>query len=457
MLNIADIVDLESQLQRDAGADTSERDRAIGRRLGKMEAPRTLLKGWLAELRRGPGPWPGEPVRRGLRLLRWALVGVGLALGAGAGFAAFALDGGSPVNAVRAWTLLVAPQILLLLVTLALLLRRPAGPGFWGELALGRLDARNRALAHERLERAGRHRVLVRWWVVESLQLAAVAANAAILAATLVRLQLWSLAFGWETTLDWSPELLHRLASWISTPWAAAFPGAVPSLDLADRTQYLPFAKAYAGPGAPAELALLSRAWWPFLLLSVVVYGLLPRLVLLVVARLRLRREEATAFERGGDYRLLLDRLRGAVLTSQEDPATARPNDPRDAAAPDGPEPAFAAPRAVVLWQLPSTALAAAPGPAPVHALVDPEEEPRAIEAIAGAPGESVLVLVPAWGNATNALKIFLRALRARIGRGPVRIAPVDEEGAAGSDAVRNVWRVDLADLRDSWIRVGAP
>ena len=454
MLNIADVVDLETQLQRDAGADTSERDRAIGRRLGKMEAPRGLLKGWLAELRRGEGFWPGETVRRGLGLFRWALVALGLFVGAGAGVAAVALDGGSPVNVVRAWALLAGLQVGLLLVTLLLILRRSAGPGPW---LLGFLGGRDRARVHELLERAGRHRVLIRWWVVESFQIAAVAANVAILAAILVRLQVWSLAFGWETTLDWSPGLVHRLTSFISLPWAAAFPDAVPSPELVAGTQYLPFAKAYAGPGSPAEIALLSRRWWPFLVLSVAVYGLLPRLVLLVVARRRQRREESTAFERGGDYRLLLDRLRGAVITSQEDPATARPNDPREDAGPAGPEPAFAAPRAVVLWQLPSTALAAAPGPAPVHALVDPEEEPRAIEAIAGAPGESVLVLVPAWGNATNALKIFLRALRARIGSVPVRIAPVDEEGAVGSDAVRNVWRVDLADLRDSWIRVGAP
>ncbi|HEX7898082.1 MAG TPA: DUF2868 domain-containing protein [Planctomycetota bacterium] len=457
MLNIADVVDLEVQLRRDAGAETAERDRAIGRRLGKMEAPRSLLKGWLAELRRGEGFWPGETVRRGLRLFRWVLVALGLALGAGAGFAAFALDGGAPINVVRAWGLLVGLQLLLLALTLLLLLRRSTGPGLWLHVILGVLKARDRARVHEFLERAGRHRALIRWWVVESFQIAAVAANVAILAAVFIRLPMWSLAFGWETTLDWSPALVQRLTAWISTPWAAACPGAVPSADLVTRSEYLRFAEAYAGPGSPAEVALLSRRWWPFLVLSVLVYGLLPRLVLLVVARCRQRREESTAFERGGDYRLLLDRLRGAVLSSQEDPATARPNEPRIAGGPASPEPTFPAPRAVVLWQLPSTALAANSRTVPVHALTDPEQEPRAIEAIAGAPGESVLVLVPAWGNATNALKIFLRALRARLGQVPVRIAPVDEDGAAGSDAVRNIWRVDLADLRDAWIQVGAP
>jgi hypothetical protein len=438
VLNIADVVDLEVQLHRDAGAETAERDRAIGRRLGKLDDPRRVLKGWLQELRRSGGPWPGEGVRRGLRLLRWALAGLGLFLGAGAALAAFAADSPHPINVVRAWGLMVAPQVLLLLVTIVALLRRGGSPGFHLDLFQA-LSGRRRAQLHQLLERGGRHRVLLRWWIVEGFQIAAVAANVAMLLTMLVRLQFFRLAFGWETTFDWSPDVLHRLVGWIAAPWNGALP-----LELIARTQ---------DAGAPVE----SRAWWPFLFMSVVVYGLLPRLILLVVARLRLRREESTAFERGGDYRLLLDRLRGAVIHTQEDPATAGPNDPRPGTATSDPEPPSTPPRAVVLWQLPSTALAGNPHRVPVHALYDPEEEPRAIEAIAAAPGESVLVLVPAWGNATSALKIFLRALRARLGRVPVRLAPVDEAGAVGSDAVRNVWRQDLADLRDSWIWVGAP
>ena len=438
MLNIADVVDLEVQLQRDAGAETAGRDRAIGRRLEKTGDPRRLLKGWLEELRRGVGPWPGEGVRRGVRLLRWGLLVLGLFIGAGAALAAFAADPPRPINVVRAWGLLVAPQVLLLLFTLLALLRRGGSPGLYVDL-FEALSGRRRAQVHQLLERGGRHRALLRWWIVEGFQIAAVAANVAMLLTMLVRLQFFRLAFGWETTFDWTPDVLHRLVAWIAAPWNGALP-----LELIARTQ---------DAGAPVE----SRAWWPFLFMSVVVYGLLPRLILLVVARLRLRHEESTAFERGGDYRLLLDRLRGAVLKTQEDPATAGPNEARIEAATSDPEPPSAAPRAVVLWQLPSTALGAAPPRVPVHALYDPEEEPDAIDAIAGAPGESVLVLVPAWGNATNALKMFLRELRARLGRVPVRVAPVEEEGAAGSDAVRAVWRRDLADLRDSWIWVGTP
>lgn len=437
MLNIADVVDLEVQLQRDVDRDPQDRDRAIGRRLGKVDDPRRLLKAWLDELRRGEGPWPGEGVRRVLALLRWTLAALGLALGAGVALAAFEPR---PVNVVRAWALLVAPQLLLLCVTLALLLRR-GGAGFHVEI-LDLLGGRRRAQLHALLERGGRHAVLLRWRVVENFQIAAVAANAAMLLTMLIRLQFFRLSFGWETTFDWSPELLCRIVAWIATPWDGALP-----LEFIARTQMPP--------------AVDSRAWWPFLFMSVLVYGFLPRAILLVVARVRIRREEASAFERGGDYRRLLDRLRGAVLRTQEDPASAGPNESRTATADGRPEPAPGAARGVVLWQLPPGALAAAGSSAPSHALRDPDEEPGVIDALAGAPGDSVIVLVPAWGNASTALKTFLRALRARLGDVPVRVAPVDEaDGGAwapGSEAVRDVWRRDLAELRDSWVWVVAP
>lgn len=428
MLDIADVVDLELALRR--GLEP----RAKG---GKLDDPRRLLRSWLDELRRD-GTWPGRGVKRALALFRGLLIAIGLGLGVSLALAAFARGGGEPVNVVRAWGMLVAPQLLLLLVTLVALLRARGTPGLHVEI-FDLLGARRRERIRELLVLSSRYRVLLRWWVVESFQIAAVAANVAMLATLFLQLTYRHYAFGWETTFDWTPEALGRAAAWIAAPWNGAIP-----LDVVRETRW-------TGAGEPSARSLV---WWPFLAMSILVYGFLPRAILLIVARLRLRREESAAFERGGDYRRLEERLRAPRVETGESPAL--PNAPRAEEVDRRPPPPALAPRGVLLWQLPAAARGAVSAEVPTHGLYDPDDEPRAIQALASAPGDAVWMLVPAWGNATTGLKAFVRGLRAKLGEIPLRVEPVDEADgggwAPGSEAARAVWRRDLADLSGVWV-----
>ena len=81
--------------------------------------------------------------------------------------------------------------------------------------------------------------------------------------------------FFWETTTEVAMHsLLEKLARFLSVPWAAWWPGAVPDAAVIDASRWLPGSDLPPGPAA----------WWQFLLMTTLVWGLLPRLVLWFVA-----------------------------------------------------------------------------------------------------------------------------------------------------------------------------
>ncbi|WP_114417954.1 DUF2868 domain-containing protein [Marinospirillum perlucidum] len=129
-----------------------------------------------------------------------------------------------------------------------------------------------------------------RWWLLQQMHLLWVVFALGILLVFLLLLLFTDLAFGWSSTLITDADQLLPLFRWISLPWQAFWPQAVPDLSLVEATR---FARIENTQG---NFALASR-WWPFLLASLLTYNLLPRLLLMLFCRWRYRQLLAQRLE----------------------------------------------------------------------------------------------------------------------------------------------------------------
>ncbi len=99
------------------------------------------------------------------------------------------------------------------------------------------------------------------------------------------------LAFGWSTTLDVEASELHEVTSLIAAPWRRFAPHAEPREELLEISRFFRLGEGVIkgeSAATPLDPAVLGE-WWPFLLLAILVYALLPRILLYAVARSRLR------------------------------------------------------------------------------------------------------------------------------------------------------------------------
>ncbi len=108
-----------------------------------------------------------------------------------------------------------------------------------------------------------------------------------MLMAFLLYLLVTDLAFGWSSTLNLSSELIHQITRIIAWPWKNLWPAAVPSMELVEQTHYFRVA-----PVSLEQPALFGQ-WWRFLLMSLLLYVVFPRVISGTFFRYRLNRMQA--------------------------------------------------------------------------------------------------------------------------------------------------------------------
>jgi hypothetical protein len=439
------LIDLAAQLEQDSARAPDwlrRRDRALARELGGAAGDASDAEAgvavWLDRVRPEGVPSEGERALRAGRLLAAALLLGGALLGGVAAAALFTYDGTHPVNVVRVLSIFVGLQLVLLLATLVLCLPEAwrrylpglatlqdalalLSPGRW-QGALGRLLPGSQREAADRLAGMVRRQQQLygnvqKWWILSASQGFGVGFNLAALGVALFLVTTTDLAFAWSTTLDVDAEALVRVTRILSLPWAGFWQAAVPTPELIAATQYFRADAAHA-PGA-------SAPWWRFLLACMALYGLLPRVSVLVWARLRLRAAVRTAFRRVPGVAALRDRLESQLVETAAEAEQPGP----------APEPGSAHPRVVsldagarcraVVWAgFPIADAAAARAALGVEVVSlhragegGLEEDGVALRALREAGGgEPVLVLAKAWEPPVLELLDFLAEVREAVG-----------------------------------------
>jgi hypothetical protein len=304
-----------------------------------------------------------------------------------------------------------------------------------------------------------------KWQLLAWSQSAAVAFNVGLLGTAFALLAFTDLAFGWSTTLAIPAERLLALTTAIATPWRALLPEAVPTQALIEATRFFRLEDAASQARTPETFT----GWWPFLLATIVVYGLLPRVLLRALVGARLSAAARRLLLEDPGVTALLDRMSVPSLhLSSSAPEGASGAEP----APVAPlERAVGGQASVIVWAgaLPADRAAAAaerlcgraPSTAPVAAggAARLDEDRAAIERIADAAPRRVAIFTRAWEPPLLDFLDFAAALRRSLGAAAsIVVCLVPEPGGDVTSTELTTWRTTLARLNDAHVYVeGAP
>ncbi len=463
---------------------------------------RRILRGWTAARRRGlqDGPdgdetlLPGEAFAQVRGAVAATLAVVALLIGWTAATAALAYSAGAePINAFVFFVEFALAQVLILAGAFAVLGARwwfpdvkiPSLARFCLRAAVGLAGAiwkRNRVrIAGARRQNAealfgvlrARHtlyRGVLVWSLVSLTQVFAISFNAGVLGAMTARHLLHDLDFGWEST--WLDAVqVSRATEVIAAPWSwlvqPGYPNAAQVMGSQNR-------KRDSGRLDSESL----KSWSQFLFGVVIVYGLLPRVLLLALAaRAQRSTLDRLTFNDGRSAQTLGRLLTPTVQTYGATPATAAPARTAGVAFPVVPETPpprqppsgsrHVADPVLVLnltgYPFEGPAAAAAVGRSsangdqrPVSVFeantADDEEEKRAFATLGGqaaaAPDAEVFALLASWTPPMIASRLSLDQLRATVG--PQRLVTLVLVGKPAPDGTfKPVRPTD----RDLWVK----
>ncbi len=314
---LKDVVDFEQALAGNPamGAELRARVADAARGLDGTEARRAGLRAWLAGQRRGAAG------RRFVAALGFVEGCLGLAAWLAGMVAVLGMwdreRGG--VNVILFLAVLIGLQWLLLVVALlGWKFGKRTAEGFTGvQMAVGRIARKMtgepEAAWWRGLADAGpKSRAAIGWRLARISQAAGLAFNIGILGGLLGLVLVRNVGFFWETTAEGAMRpALETGARWLSLPWAAWWQGAVPDGAVIDATRLT--------PGSPAKLDAGPAAWWQFLLMAVLFWGLLPRGLWWFLAWRAERKALATLDFQGRHHRSLWRDLVGAERIHTEE------------------------------------------------------------------------------------------------------------------------------------------
>jgi hypothetical protein len=473
---LAAAIDIRRWLETDRQTGFAQRlarDRAIGRTIATTDELGRVLA-WWEQVPRGETATAGLAaqglrVERLRRMATVALCLLGVLLGTATAGVAFAYDGRHPVNLFRLFALLVGVPAVLLLLTLVVVAAggpRPGRGGLFAALDAGRwAGAALDRLARFELFTPGAGAPLglaafARWQVVVFSQWVAVGFFVGALGLAFMLVAFTDLAFGWSTTLEYPAGDVQRLFAVVSAPWAAWLPQAAPDLGLTELSRYF----RGEAPALAAERAARLGAWWPFVLMTVAVYGLLPRLLLLGFSGWRLRVATRALLRADPEVTALLDRLAAPLVAPGGDGSGQVPQAPgQDLPAPG--RVSGGAPCVLVIWNRAMPAQAArdllgerlglrVAALCELSVLESDAQQREALAVLVRAGGDDAaqraIVLTRGWEPPLLEFGDFLGLVRAIVGASAsLTVVPIDVSGSRVDAADRAVWAQALGRLRD--------
>ncbi len=463
-------IDIQNWLVRDQETDYVDRlarDRAIGTRLRERADAQRVLSWWgLVDLKddRHGEESVGARVERARSQVSIVLVAFGVLAGWGSASAAFAYDGTAPINRLLILAVLVALPLFLAVVSLLAALARGGGLvglsdalsltaiGRWGLHWISRWSKGAISLARPSTSR------LCFWQLFLLSQYFAVGFFASLLIVSVLKVAFTDLAFGWSSTLQLDAGSVRCAFDLLSWPWAAWWADAAPSEALVEASRFYRLESGQVEMSRAAQLGL----WWPFVLACIVFWGLLPRVLMLLLGRWRLRAAEHDFLLADGEVVALLDRLAAPVIEYGGDRVRS------DVPEIEGVSPSLAIPDpGSARWVSWNGALSAQvqetwlqsqgvdpAGLLSLNALDTDDALRRSLAAVAGA--DRVIIAVKGWEPPTLEFTDFLQLVRQVIGNKPVLIVlPIGVAGGV-DDGSREIFASAVARLDDPRAYVGA-
>jgi Protein of unknown function (DUF2868) len=315
--DLADLYQLRAQFELDQDLPVQalrERDHAIGLEFdaaGINGGDPARLLFWLQQLCSGesgapvhPAPWLTETSASHVARIVACIFGF-------AGMTTFLLTSGRGLVNVFVFLLLfVMVQFALCLIAAAVMARTLAGsqavmlPINPARFIVSRLVPDQRYLRET-------------WSLVRLLflrygqELGAIFTLGAI-AAFFIVLGLSDFSFVWGSTFQLSDDLVLRLADVIALPWSALLPQVTVDAQVIADSRFHP---------AITDLGMANmdsmRGWWPFLIMAMAVYGLLPRLLLWAASKYFYASRMRAALIALPGSALVLARMRSPLVKTQ--------------------------------------------------------------------------------------------------------------------------------------------
>lgn len=226
----------------------------------------------------------------------WLIAGlffVGVISGSTLCSVALSYDGGQPINVLAMLGVFVGFPALLLLLTCVSCTAQALGFRATASLfntfninrwVLGYWDKLTGIDLGDQYNANGESGRLAFWQVVVFSQWFALGFFTGALLVFFALLVFTDLAFGWSTTLNVQAENVYAWVSFAAAPWSFIMPNAVPDIALVESSQFYRIDQV----GAVSNASRLGE-WWPFVLMSLLIWGVLPRLMLFAVASWRSR------------------------------------------------------------------------------------------------------------------------------------------------------------------------
>lgn len=355
-IRLPDLIDLEFFFTRDEDFTEElleERDREIylhavqshlkDGSIDSRSSRREAIRLWLGQRRNiyqkdsGVQPvLPGEAFNEAYRIIGFIISVTGIICGSFLAVSMLIYDGIEPINVSVYFSVLVMLQVLFVLLTLRF---------FFIRSSMGRLKKYSviypllgnflmrvmKKLSHRAQERlsarqeqkikavfgiATAQKTLyspVLFWSLFGLtQAFGVFFNLGVIGSTLVRVFTADLAFGWQSTLQVSSQTVHTLVRIFAAPWAWIVPPGIayPSLNQIEGSRMV------LKEGIYHLLTPDLVSWWPFLVLAVCTYGLLPRIILAAAALLGKRHALAGLDFTAAEFDRLIMRMVQPRLTT---------------------------------------------------------------------------------------------------------------------------------------------
>jgi len=344
-------IDLHRWLESDAATDETERlrrDVAIASTVQSSENASAgseveQIESWWSVINQqypNDEPSLGEQVSRARGRLTPLVLVVGLLVGWMAAAISLSYAGDTPVNLLSlSVVFLWIPSLLLCVSLLALLLNqlgiarlseglRLVGPVHW--VVNGWQALVNRRLGFQFGGDAEAVANLMQWQLMVLSQWLAIGFFLGASGALLFTIAVSDVAFGWSSTLEIEASQVFRWVTYLSSPWSGFIPSAVPTLDLVEAS------RVYRLDGVEFGLAAELGRWWQFVLAVMLVWGLLPRIVVLVLSSFQLQHATRQFLREHVEVTALLRRLQSldavAFVQAPEGDTASLPRDNADSA-----------------------------------------------------------------------------------------------------------------------------